>query len=1133
MNAEELARRSHELLKRVIDVDAADREALVDHACGDDHALRRNVMALLRAVRDSTDFLEVPALGAPARHAPTTPEPDPQVPGYRVMGVIGQGGMARVYEAIQARPHRRVALKVMNRGMTQTSAVQRFLFETEVLARLRHPNIAQIHEAGSFDDGAGGSVPYFAMEYVSGARPITVHADEQGLTLRERLAMFAVVCDAVQHGHQNGVIHRDLKPGNVLVDALGHIKVIDFGIARSTDPDQAWITRHADLGQLVGTLNYMSPEQCAGSIDLDVRADVYSLGIVLYELACGRLPHDLTGVPVPEALRIVQHDAPTRPGAVRAELRGDLEAIILKAIDKDPDRRYRTAAALATDVGHFLRHEAVEARPPTLWYQTRLLARRHRPMVVAMVVVLASLLTAFVLSTRFAYLASKELTLRQEAQQNAIAQRDGAVWRAYVANIVAASSLLRFDELQHARRNLREAPAIHRNWEWRFLHEATERSAETIRAHDGLVMSLEMSRDGRRLVTASDDGTINVWDAATRSVLANARGHEDWVYSAAFDHDARRVVSGSRDHTVRVWEADSGDELRVLGRHGTSVVSVAFGAGDLVASADVDGVACLWDADTGDQLASLRDQPGGSSGVAFTRAGDRLITWNLSGSLWVRDAKATSILHELSFGGLIRCATISADDRLLAAGGADGRIMIWNLDTGAVIHALQTADSVSDVRSLAFTPDGTGLASGHTDRPIRLWSVETGRAQDPSLRGHEENVTGLAFTHDGLQLISASWDRTLRVWDVAGPDRIELVTTLRGHTDHVITCCFAPDESILASSSNDGTVRLWDPELGTEIGVLRGHRADVYALAFSPDGRWIASGSHDQTVRIWNARTGAVEAVLEGHTGHIWTVAFSPDGRFLASAGNDRVIRIWDLDGRTTVATLEGHSSRVTCVRFSPDGSRLASASRDHTVRLWDLASAGALWTSEAHRLDVFAVLFDADGRRLFSGSRDQTVRVWNTDSGECTNVLDGHGQFVTSLSISPSGERLAAGSWYGEVVLWDLRTMDVVLSFKGHDQVMRCVAFGPRGRWLASASYDHTVRIFDDAARSERIRLRHEVQARDERAAPIVDRLFDEFETPQRVADAVDAGGRCDDALLPSVRKLTLMRSLRAIGGS
>ncbi|UCD75502.1 MAG: serine/threonine protein kinase [Phycisphaerales bacterium] len=352
---------------------------------------------------------------------------------YTIKSFIGSGGMALVYLAVQEHPRRKVALKLMKSGIASRSALRRFDFESQILGRLRHPNIAQVYEAGTHGSGEGG-VPYFAMEYIPGAMPITEYARKKGLSTRQRLELFGKVCDAVHHGHQKGIIHRDLKPGNILVDSNGEPKVIDFGVARSTDSDMAVTTLQTDVGQLIGTLQYMSPEQCeADPDDLDTRSDVYALGVVLYELLCEQLPYDVTKVAVFEAAQVVREQVPPKPSTINRTVRGDVETIALKALEKERDRRYKSAEALSDDIHKYLMNEPIQARPPSLTYQLKMLARRHRTAFGAAVTVMTMLAVATIVSSLFliqANIARNELKIEVEQRRRAEQDADEARGRA-------------------------------------------------------------------------------------------------------------------------------------------------------------------------------------------------------------------------------------------------------------------------------------------------------------------------------------------------------------------------------------------------------------------------------------------------------------------------------------------------------------------------------------------------------------------------------------------------------------------------------------------------------------------------------------------------------------------------------
>jgi tetratricopeptide (TPR) repeat protein/tRNA A-37 threonylcarbamoyl transferase component Bud32 len=383
-----------------------DRVAFLDDACADDVALRAHLVELVDAHELAGGFLQPPTISPPEG---STVE-GKRIGRFRLRRVIATGGMGTVYEAIQEQPHRTVAIKVMRTGVTSRSSRRRFEYESQILARLRHPNIAQVFEAGTYDEGAG-AVPYFAMEYVADGRPLVQYAEEEKLDRKQRLELFAKVCDAVQHGHQKGIIHRDIKPANILVDPTGDPKVIDFGVARATDSDVAITTLRTDIGQLIGTLQYMSPEQCnADPYDLDARSDVYMLGVVFYELLTGRPPYDLASVAVPEAVRIIRDLTPTRPSTLDRGLRGDLETIAVTALEKDRQRRYQTAGELGADIRRYLDEQPIVARPPSALYQLRKFARRNKALVGAAAFAFAALSFGVIVATWQAVQARAEAT---------------------------------------------------------------------------------------------------------------------------------------------------------------------------------------------------------------------------------------------------------------------------------------------------------------------------------------------------------------------------------------------------------------------------------------------------------------------------------------------------------------------------------------------------------------------------------------------------------------------------------------------------------------------------------------------------------------------------------------------------
>lgn len=1104
---DDMQRRAHEIFVAALDEEPDERYTLITHACAGDDALRSAVDRLLKAIEDTAHFLETPALGDPhpRRAVPERLAPD-AIPGYRVIGVLGVGGMATVYEAEQHKPRRRVALKVMHRSLAHTSSIDRFHFEAEVLARLRHPNIAQVHEVGVFTDTTVRTSPYFAMEFVEDARPITDYARASSLSLRERMRMFAEVCDAVQHGHQLGVIHRDLKPSNILVDQRGTPKIIDFGVARSVLSDSERITTIADRGQLLGTLNSMSPEQCAGSDRVDTRSDVYSLGVVLYELLVGRPPYDLAGKSIPEAIAAIQAQFPARPGAISPELKGDAEAIILMAMDKDPKRRYQGADALAADIRRFLAFKTIQAALPTPWRRASLFARRHKVMAGAIAITASTLLVSSALIGVFGYSSWRESLRRAAAERVALAERDTALRQTYAASLAGAFLAFRANEFSQARQHLDRAPETHRGWEWDLLAALADTGEIVIEAHDDQTTDMAFAPGARCTVTVSRDGTIAIWNADGGGLVARLT-LDSVPLAVAITDDARAVYVGCEDGSVREWKPGSDLPARVIAAHATGVNSVSVARTGYLATVSLDGVGAIRDVANPEMSRPIPAPPGGLERALFFPDARRIAVAGRRGEVLVLRTDTLETTLALSLGVRAESISVSADGRTVAAGGAEGHVSVWSADSGELLAHDPGVFDISTVRSLTLTPDGSSVFIGRVNRTLAEWRFASDPDRRYMLNGHDEAVSALAFDGSARQIISASWDRTLRFWPLEQLTSPGAMMNLPRANDHLHTVAFSPSGDMLASAGRDRTVRVIEPLTSEVLATLHGHTNAVNAARFSPDGMAIASASFDSTVRLWSVVNGAPIATLEGPGDALWTLSFSPAGDRLYAAGASGVVASWEYPSLAPSLAFKAHDQRIIKIVLSPDGATLATCTRDGTAALWDARTGAPLHTLKGHRSDVFDAVFSQDGKRLYTGSRDQTVRVWDVAQGELLDTLPCRGHFITSLDITPDGTRLAAGSWYGEMMLWDLATHERVLSFNWHRLAIREIAFSPRDEFLVTAGHAGSLVRYNASPHAERYAAHtHALSAWREAVAQADHATLPENASPDDIATFLDA---------------------------
>jgi len=1140
--------RVRELFLATREKPAEQQAEFLRRACGADEALCAEVESLLTSAELAGTFLQTPALGtgfavaAPdalaASHAdadrgprrptvteyvlPPAPRPE-RIAQYRILDVLGQGGMGIVYRAEQENPRRIVALKVIRPGVQSRDLLRRFAHEGQVLAWLQHPGIAQVFEAGTTDTGQGPQ-PFFAMEFIQG-RPLTEHAELRQLDVRQRLDLVAKVCDAVQHAHQKGVIHRDLKPGNILADHDGQPKILDFGVARATDADLRTTTLETLPGQLIGTLAYMSPEQISGDPrQLDTRSDVYSLGVICYELLAGRVPLDLSTKTIPQAARALTEDEPPALGTLDRAFRGDLTTIVAKALEKDKNRRYQSASELAEDIRRYLADQPIQARPATTFYQLRKFARRNRPLVAGVVTAFIAL-TLGLVGTLRGYVQATAQRHTAEAERNRALQAEGlaeqrgaaAEFRAYVANISAAQAALQAKEVATARQQLELAPVHLRNWEWRYLAAGLDASLLTFRGHTDRVWGIAFSADGSTVISASHDGTIRFWDAASGACRQTL--HIDGAQFTCLNQspDGTRLAAGLYNGQVSVWDAQRGELLHSLKTHNVPANDVRFSPdGRWLATTSVDHQAALWRVDTGERVLSLKHPDWVYSGV-FNPDGTRLATscrdnrvrvWSLpSGAQQLEIAVAPNtpdwyFVHSWP-------VVFSPDGRTLVTGSHDGLVQLWDADSGALRETL--VGHTARVRGLAYRPDGAVLASAADDGTVRVWDVSAA-LELVTLVGHESAAFGLAFSPDGTRLASSSDDHTVRLWD---PRLHRDFTRLRGHDSRGIwTLAISPDGTRLVSGGEDGVVRLWDVTSGAGLLALRGHQAPVSAVAYSPDGTLIASASEDRTVRLWDTRTGGSRGSLVGHARGVTAATFSPDGDLLATASGDGTIKLWDPLAWFEVRTLCSDRKALTALAFRPDGTQLASGSTAGVIEFWNVRTgehAAASPGASGHAGEVLSVAYNRNGKQMVSASRDGTLKLWDTERGLEIATLRGHTDVVASATFSPDGTRIASVSYDRTLRLWDTQSAELVLSFRAHQDYPFCIAFSPDGHWLASA--EKCIRLWEtdrpDAVVLDQRRARVA-------AEQLLDRSFPEPVTAGRVL----AGLATDATLEADVRR-------------
>ena len=960
--------------------------------------------------------------------------------------VIGQGGLGCVYIAFDESIGREIAIKelldekipVDDSGFKKTPALRsRFLQEAMVTAQLEHPSIVPVYDLVRRDDGS----LYYTMKLVRG-KTLDKALDECK-SLAERLKLlphFVDMCQAIAYAHSRGVVHRDIKPQNIMVGEFGETVVLDWGIAKvrgQKDISVHKVERELQLlqdsdtqktleGATFGTPSYMSPEQAIGAIgEIDERSDVWGLGAVLFKILTGQPP--FSGDNFRDILKDVAHKPLTPVNEIDKSAPPELAAVAEKALINDKSKRYQSAIDLAKDVEAFLTGARIQVYDYSSWELLRRFVTKNKTLCL-LASVLFCLLIAGSIVVYWYYLNAENARVKADYHfslslldkaEDAFKQKD------YLgARIYSAASLLYNPYNPYSSHRIRDpellrssgaASKIADAHSLLFQAEANKWIVQEkcISDHQNKTWAMAVSPKGELAASVGVGGEILLWSSRPPAFVGKLDGKDAGILATAFSPDGSLLATGNNNRLV-LWNTSDHGQVGDV-ESGSIIMSVAFSPdGRIVAAGH------------------------GSGKITFWRTEDLkpITSWT------VNEMEVLSICF-------------SPDGRFLASGGRDKTVRIWNTADLSLVAQLKGHEDM--IRAVRFSPDGSLLASAGNDKTIRLWNLQTHKAV-AILTGHHQTVYTISFSPDGKWLASGGWDEKIIIWSMS---EFEQVATLNKHIENVAGVGFTPDGSMLLSVGNDGVMKFWKIDQAKHLPALSGHEDYVRAVAFSPDGRFLASSGYDGTIKLWSFEKRTLLHSVKAHNDYVFCLRFSPDGSLLASTSLDRIVALWSVPDLQMVKAIHAHQNYPMGLDFSPDGGMLATSGFDGTIKLWTGPDWVPAMTLTAPPNEIRQVDFSPDGKLLASSGSDGVIRIWDVVHGTLQKELPAKKRSLSGVQFSPDGKILSFCGDEGIIFLWNLHDDRMLRQIEVGAFIMRTV-FSPDGKFILASCRDAMARIFD-----------------------------------------------------------------------